>query len=281
VNAYWATRRTPTLDPALLAAIPEEVPRWKVAYWQFQHALTRDHLLPFLTEAGALPGEGRILEVGAGEGGCLAALHAATGLPAHGVELSSPRTDLARQINAVLAGGALDLHVGDVTDLDSLHALEPPYSLIVLRDVIEHIEARDRALTNLRTLLAPGGYLCVTFPPYNSPFGAHQQVLTPRHLRLPWIQLWPGYLGLVARAETVPEKVKEQGSLRRCSCTVAGFERSAAGAGLRIVIRRHYLLRPAFRYRYGLPAVPAGILGRLPGVREVAVTGSWYLLCRD
>jgi len=279
MNAYWAMHRSPTLPQELLDRIPEDVPRWKIAYWEFQRDLTRDHLLPFLAREGAIPTGGTILEVGAGEGGCLAALHEATGLPARGVELSEGRTTLARRINAVLAE-ALTLHVGDVTDRDSLDALGGPFSLVVLRDVIEHVEARDLALANLAGILAPGGHLFVTFPPYDSPFGAHQQVLTPRALRWPWLQLAPGYLRRVERLETARHKIDEQASLRRCSCTIAGFERSAARAGLRIVRRRHYLLRPAFRYRYGLPAVPAGLLGDVPGLREVIVTGSWYLLTR-
>lgn len=279
MNAYWAMRRTPTLPAETLARIPDDVPRWKIAYWEFQHALTRDYLLPFLSQEGAVPTEGTLLEVGAGEGGCLAALQEATGLPAIGVELSADRTALSRRINAVLAGD-LSLHVGDVTDRASLDALGGPFSLIVLRDVIEHVEARDLAVENLAGILAPGGHLFVTFPPYDSPFGAHQQVLTPRALRLPWLQLAPGYLRRVERLEPARHKIDEQASLRRCSCTIAGFERSAARAGLRIVRRRHYLLRPAFRYRYGWPAVPAGIVGIVPGIREVLVTGSWYLLTR-
>ena len=43
---------------------------------------------------------------------------------------------------------------------------------------------------------------------------------------------------------------------------------------------RRYLLRPTFQLRYGTPVVGAGLLGRIPILREILVTGSWELLGR-
>jgi SAM-dependent methyltransferase len=278
--SYWAERRTPTLSDDVLARIPDDVPRWKVAYWQFQHDLTKRFILPLLEEHTALPNTGRILEVGAGEGGCLAALHEATGLPADGLELSADRTRLAHHLNVALSGGALSLRVGDVAAPDGVEGVQPPYSLILYRDVIEHIEDRANALANTVELLAPGGHVLFTFPPYNSPFGAHQQILSPRRLRLPWVQLIPGFTSRVDRFESNAGKREEIHGLRRCRLTLGAFERDLAPTSLETVARRLYLLRPAFHYRYGLPVIGGGWLGAVPGLRELSMTGAWFLARR-
>ena len=277
---YWAERRMPTLPAELLARVPAEIPRWKIAYWQFQRELTDLFILPFLKLHHALPESGRLLEVGAGEGGCLAALQEETGLPADALELSPKRTELAEKLNAVLTKGHLNLRVGDIADPGALSELTPPYSLILMRDVLEHIEKREGALTGCRSLLAPGGHLLLTFPPYYSPYGAHQQVLGPRWLKLPWLQVLPFYLRLVAHGEPVAAKAVEMAEIGRCALTIGKLERSARECGLTIVARDLYLTRPAFRYRYGLPVIRAGVLSHIPGLRELLVTGAWYLLTR-
>ena len=64
------------------------------------------------------------------------------------------------------------------------------YDLIIMVDVIEHIELPSVALDRIYDLLKPGGYLYITFPPKESPYAGHQQ-----HHKLlkyiPWISLLP------------------------------------------------------------------------------------------
>jgi SAM-dependent methyltransferase len=253
-------------------------PPWKIAYWRFQHDLTRRHIVPFLERHGALPAQGRVLEVGAGEGGCLAALQQATGLPADGLELSASRSELARAIGAVLAGGRLRVHQGDITRDADLARLSPPYALILLRDVIEHIEAIDVALANIRSLLDGAGALLLTFPPFYSPFGAHQQILRRRALRLPWIQLLPVFPWMVRTWEPNEGTRREIEGIRRCRLTIARLERSLGRAQLEISARADYILRPALHYRYGFPVIGGGVVAKIPGLREVVLTGAWYLV---
>lgn len=275
---YWAERLTPAMDEAVLARIPPEVPRWKVGYWEFQRALTATYIVPWLERRGALPREGRLLEVGAGEGGCLTALTEATGLPGVGVELSESRTHTARAIAAARGDASLSFQSGDITSQEVAETLPAPFALVLLRDVIEHVHEPARALANVASLLAPGGYAVVSFPPYPSPFGAHQQILGPRWLKLPWIQLLPGFPWLVAKGEPREGVVREILDIRRCGLTMHAFERAARAAPLRIVERRAYLLRPAFRFRYGMKPVSGGWIGSVPLLRELVTTGVWYLL---
>lgn len=278
--SYWAERRMPTLPETTLRRVPDDIARWKVAYWQFQHALTNEHIIPFLAAHAALPRASRILEVGAGEGGCLAALTAHTGLPGDGLELSPPRAELGARLNAALGYVNVSLHAGNIARMEELGDLTPPYALVLLRDVIEHVEERDPGMQNLFALTAPGGHALFTFPPYYSAYGGHQQIATRRLLKAPWIQNLPFFPSLLRACEPNAGTVDELMSIRRCRLTITAFERSARAAGFCIVSRKLYLSRPAFRYRYATPIVAAGLLGRIRGVRELLTTGAWYLLRR-
>jgi hypothetical protein len=66
--------------------------------------------------------------------------------------------------------------------------------------------------------------------------------------------------------------------VRRTRLTINGAERAFRRAGLRIVRRRTWLLRPEYRVRYGVRPLPARIIGSIPLIRELAVFGADYLL---
>jgi SAM-dependent methyltransferase len=247
-----------------------------------QYRLAEQFLVPFLRDHGALPTTGRVLEVGPSEAGCLAFLHEVTKLPGDGIELSSERFFVARAINDALSDGSLALFVGDITNRASLASLTPPYTLILLRDVIEHIEAQNRegALRNCMELLAPGGHILFTFPPYYSPFGAHQQILSSTLLRLPWLQLNPLFLPMVRFFERDKDKCREMESLARCALTVDGFEGEMAGLDAELVDKELFLSRPVFKLRYGLPVLRPRFVTDYRFARDWLVTGAWYLYRR-
>ena len=68
---------------------------------------------------------------------------------------------------------------------DALPLRDGSFDLVLLLDVVEHLEDPLRALEELARILRPGGRVLVTFPPYRSPWGAH----LVEHVRLPWAHL--------------------------------------------------------------------------------------------
>jgi len=261
------------------ASASSDLPAHVRRAWKVQLESTRDHLIPWLERHDALPRVGRVLEAGAGYAGALAALaEARPDVSCHAVELVTARARLGARLADEHAVRPPLFHQGDLTDVTSLGALEPPYDLIVLRDVIEHIEDRRAALENVRRLLGDSGTVAFTFPSYLSPFGGHQQNLKSPALRVPWLQLTPAFLPLVRWLD--PRAHAEMASLRRCGLTTRRLERDLHHCGLGVVAKRHFLLRPIFRYRYGLPVVEAGPIGRVPGARDLLTTASWYLARR-
>jgi len=229
----------------------------------------------------------RVLDVGCGDGGASVAL-AENGAQVEGFDLE-PRRVTAGAERAKARGLDLKLGVADVTDPSTLADYDGPYDLILFRDVLEHIPDVDAALAQSKARLAPGGSIVLIYPPYWSPFGGHQQILhPPKKLGVPWARLpFIHWLGLdlwrvLARGpEGDDPEWPEIETIRRAALTIGGLQRRAKAHGLRVAPSRHYLLRPTFRLRYGTPVVEAGVLGAVPGLREVLVTGSWQALRRE
>ncbi len=261
----------------------DAVTDWDVAYRDYQCRLTRRFLLPTLERWGVAVRGRRVLEAGCGVGGCIAEM-ARVGARAAALDIDARLVETAAALDR-REGVEVRLAVGDVTAPACPLRDEGGWDLVLLRDVVEHIEPLRGMLERLREALAPGGAIFVVFPPYWSPYGAHQQILPRRTVlalawnKLPWIHVLPDAVFLrVASGDSPP--AREVRRLRGIRLTLAKFEQTAREAGLLVSARRHYLLRPSYALRYGAPVVRAGWLGRLPGLREVIVTAGYYLLRR-
>lgn len=257
---------------------------WTAYYWSYQYELARAYLVPCLRAWGAWREGVRILDVGCGDGGASAALvHA--GARVQGFDLDPRRVEGAVR-SAAERGIDLDLGVADITDATTLGRFAGPFDLVLFRDVLEHIPDVDAALEQSRARLAPGGAIVVIYPPYWSAFGGHQQILhPPRRFGVRWAKLpfvhWLG-LDVWRRLARGPQgddgEWPEIETIRRAQLTLGGLSRRARAHGLEVAASRRYLLRPTFRLRYGTPIVGAGVLGAVPGLRELLVMGSWELL---
>src|SRR5580658_3604281 len=104
-----------------------------------------------LVKTLVMPGT-RVLEVGCGLGDLIADLH---GSKVCGIDFSAEAIRIARRRHP-----GLDLQVADV-ERDPLPA--GPFDVVILSDVLGHFDDVQHAMERIRTVLAPGGRIVVTY----------------------------------------------------------------------------------------------------------------------
>jgi SAM-dependent methyltransferase len=254
---------------------------WETYYRRYQRTLVREYLIPIFSRWGVDLRGKKLLEVGCGNGGCAAEFSRA-GCHVVMMDIDERLVGLAREHND-REGVTAEAFAGDVRNEAAPFWHRGPFDIVMFRDVMEHLESPAAVLRIVRRFLSPTGVVLVVFPPYYSPYGAHQQILPRKKFlfvpynKLPFIQMLPEriFLRLVRGEGPSNEEVARLSTIR---LTIRKFEREIREAGFVEREKRTYLSRPSFALRYGLPVVDAGILGRVPLVAEAAVTAVYYLL---
>jgi 2-polyprenyl-3-methyl-5-hydroxy-6-metoxy-1,4-benzoquinol methylase len=249
-------------------------------YFDQQRENAHASILPF---AGAPAAGARVLEIGCGAGGVLRAF-SERGARVTGVDLHEPSIAYARErFERELPGGPWRFERADIYDVEAAD-LDGPFELIVLKDTIEHIHEQRRLLARLTEFLAPGGRAFFAFPPWQMPFGGHQQICEHRVLmRAPYVHLLPraAYAALLRRLGESEETVDALLEIKETGISIERFERESAAAGLRIAARRLYAVNPMYRFRYGLaPRRQNAALAEVPVLRDFLTTSAYYLLAR-
>jgi SAM-dependent methyltransferase len=173
-----------------------------------------------------------------------------------------------------------------VADVTARGRGAPTFDLVLMHDVLEHIPDYEGAVVAVARALRPGGQLFVTFPPYFSPFGGHQHQSAGWVRNVPYLHVLPARVFFRTVRPTANEYMSAEGaredmvSVRDTKLTLGAAERAFARAGLELVDRDLFLMRPEYTVRYGIKTRRARVLGRLPIAREALVGGGFYLVRR-
>jgi ubiquinone/menaquinone biosynthesis C-methylase UbiE len=243
-------------------------------YWQYEYDVSARFMVPLLEARGTRLEGASILDVGCGEGGGLCALHDRGGV-CTGFDIDEGRIKTAL---ALQGPRTITFVPGDIY-AESVPFSGRRFDLVTLHDVFEHLDHKPEMIARLRKYLNPGGRLLITFPPYYSAYGGHQQHFRTWFARLPFFHLLPtaGTLIIPRLSGEVPLVVDEVLKLGRLKMGMKRFERIAEAAGMRVDKRQAYLISPN-HIRFGLRPLRAGPVARIPLVREFACTGVVYLL---
>jgi SAM-dependent methyltransferase len=263
--------------------VKRDFPRenWDGYYRRYQRMLAREYLIPILSGWGVELRGKAFLEVGCGNGGCGAEFYGA-GCRVVMMDLDERLVSFADARNhaeGVVAGA----YSGDVMNEDAPFWKEGPFDVVMFRDVMEHLEDPAAALRLVRSSLSSDGVVFVVFPPYYSPYGAHQQIgprkrfLSVPYNKLPYLQLLPGGLfrSIVGGGTDSQREIERLNGVR---LTIRKFERRVREGGFTVRERKMFLSRPSFALRYGAPVVEALLVGRIPILNEVLVTAAYYLI---
>jgi len=254
----------------------------KEVYFNYQYLTARDHIVPFIADVKPLQEIQTVLEIGCAEAGVLKAFIEA-GCKCIGIELSAGRVKTAERMQPeAVAAGNLSFITRDIYDIDPEHDLPFKFDLIILKDVIEHIPDQARFIPLLSMFLNPGGVIFFGFPPWQMPFGGHQQVCKSRVLsRWPYVHLLPRavYKGVL---RFFGESAMSQAGLmeiRDTGISIERFEHIIRRSGMQIAKRTFWLLNPIYRYKFGRgPFKQTPVISRIPVLRNFLTTAAYYLI---
>jgi SAM-dependent methyltransferase len=249
-------------------------------YWGYQYDLGRESTVPYLIEQGVFKSGDNVAEIGSAEGGVLGALVQAGAVYGLGTDIAANRLEWGREIAKV---GKLNIEFVE----HNIITEEPhpdwigKFDLVILRDVIEHLDEPIEALKNIKKIIKKGGCLWVTFPPYHSAFGGHQHTTVGRFAMIPFIHLLPEKMMLNLLKDGRKADLEEVKSIRKIQLTPKKFENASKVSGFKIKKADFYLLRPVFKMKFGLPTLKLSILGKIPFVKRYIALEASYLLIAE
>lgn len=247
-------------------------------YFKIQLENAEQEVIPFIRKKFDLKAGSRVLEIGCGEGGVLAAF-VKQNFSGVGVELDQVRLDLANTYLKKEIGEnkirfiARDIYLVDEKELGG------KFDLIILKDVIEHIHDQKKLLNRLQDLLSPGGAVFFGFPPWQMPFGGHQQVCKNKWLsKLPYYHLLPKniYKWILTKYN---EPVNDLLEVRETGISIEDFEKMVKQTNYKIINKTFYLINPIYKYKFGWKAKKQmPVLKDIPYIRNFFTTCVYYLI---
>lgn len=253
----------------------------KKRYFDMTFQVTKEYILPFLSEQIDFSKPLDVLEIGCGEAGVLKAF-TDLGHSAFGIELEESRTELARQFMASeLELGKVAFLNKDVYDVDVDKDIGKRFDLVILKDVIEHIPHQENFIPQLHKFLKPGGKVFFAFPPWYMPYGGHQQVLPGKMAsKLPWYHLLPGvsYVWMMKLLGVNQSGIRTMLEIKSTGISIERFQKINKKAGFGIVSSKHYLFNPIYKYKFGItPRTQLRLISGIPFFRNFVTMGVYFL----
>ena len=245
-----------------------------------QYENARDFVLPFIEKYFPIKPGMRVMEIGCAEAGVLKAFYE-RGCECLGIELHEERIVLGKQFLAEeMKSGRIELISKNIFHVD-FEGYKGKFDLVILKDVIEHVPDQEKLIAHLGEFLNPSGKIFFGFPPWNMPFGGHQQIAKSKFLgNLPWFHLLPKglYRQVLNWGGEEPPTIAELMEIWDCGISTARFERSVKNTGQIIVGRYLWLINPIYSLKFGLkPRKLPGFLSVLPFFRDFIATAGFYL----
>lgn len=247
-------------------------------YFDMQIANTEQYVIPFVAQSMPIQPGMRILEIGCGEGGVLLPF-LDKGCICVGVEFDTTRTDNAQiWLKKYIDAGVLSVIPKDIYLVDA-EELGGKFDLIILKDVIEHIHDQAKLMARMQHFLKPGAFIFFGFPPWQMPFGGHQQICQDKWLsKLPYYHLLPTpiYKRILQRKN---ENVADMLEIKETGISIEKFERISDQTGYKIAEKTHFLINPIYQWKFGWKArKQLPIVRNIPWLRNFMTTCVYYLI---
>lgn len=249
-------------------------------YFDIQIANSEKYVVPFVEKKFPIKEGMRVLEIGAGEGGVLKSF-VNKGCIGVGVELEELRViNGSLWLKEDIGNGKLSFFVKNIYDADIME-LGGQFEIIVLKDVIEHIHDQSRLIEKLKSFLKPGGVIYFGFPPWQMPFGGHQQMCESKLSKVPYFHLLPTalYKGVFKLFKEHQNTIDILTEVKETGISIERFERIVKKTGYKIIGKTHYFINPIYEWKFGLkPKIQNSFISKLPYLRNYFTTCVYYLI---
>lgn len=223
-----------------------------IYYWGYMYDLGKTYIVPYLKELGIFKNGDKVAEIGSAEGGVLHSFLDDGSTEALGTDISESRLIDGKRISDII-GYNVEYLYHDIVNETILPQWKDKYNLVILRDVIEHLDDPGKAIGNIKNIMSKGGYLFITFPPYNSAYGGHQHTLAGNIItKLPFIHLLPKSIFFNLIKSGRPQDIEEVERLKDIKFNPEKMERIAIENGYEIAVKEFYVIRPVYKMKFGL-----------------------------
>ena len=252
----------------------------KLRYFTEQALTSEKFVVPFLADLVNYTRETSVLEIGCGEAGNLKPF-LDMGCNCTGIDISCWRIELAKEFYS----NHPNLHNLTLVCSD-IYLVNPSrkFDVIVMRDVIEHIPNQEKFMGFIKDFLQPDGLFFLAFPPWQNPFGGHQQLCRSRVLsKLPWFHLfpWPIYklvLKSFGESEGTITGLKE---IKDTGISIERFERILRHENYKTKKRVFWFINPNYQTKFGLkPRKQLQLVSSLPWLRNFFTTAMYYVISK-
>lgn len=245
-------------------------------YFEEQAQTTRSYYIPYIKKfMDDLPA--KVLEVGCGEGGNLLPF-AESGCEVVGVDIAASRIKQAQTFFTDKNQKGFFI----ASDIFQLKDTQNDFPLILIHDVIEHIENKARFLSDIKGFLSSDGLIFIAFPAWQMPFGGHQQIAQGKIIsHLPFIHLLPRllYKWLLQISGEDEATVNELIDIKGTKCSIEAFRDIVQKTDYQIVDQQLYFINPHYEVKFGLsPRKLSKIISAVPYLRNFFSTSCFYIL---
>lgn len=256
----------------------------KARYFNIQFLTAKEYIIPFLKDIVDFSKKLNVLEIGCAEAGVLKAF---TDLDHNcvGIELLQSRVNLASKfMENEIEAKKVKFITKNIYDIDLASDLNVKFDLIILKDVIEHIPNQEKFMKKVGDFLAPSGKIFFGFPPWQMPFGGHQQICDSKILSyLPYYHLLPMsiYKAILKLGKEKDYKIEELQEIKETGISLERFEKIVKTSNFEIQKQKHFLINPIYKYKFGLkPRTQLGLINHIPYLRNFLTTCGYYVISK-
>lgn len=248
-------------------------------YFDEQALSTQKYVLPFIEQIRKISPLHHVLEIGCGEAGNLKPF-LDLGCECTGVDFSSPKIEKGKAFYASHPN-VKNLHLIS-EDIYKTNDFLHRFDVIIIRDVIEHIHDQDKFLGLLGNLMAVNAIVFFAFPPWQNPFGGHQQICENKYLSaLPYFHLLPRgiYKSILKTGGESNGKISSLLEIKETGISIERFEKLIFKNNFQIKQKTLYFINPGYEVKFGLKSRKlTKLIGLIPILRNFFCTSGYYLI---